>query len=329
MNTNWHPQVKYILLLLLSGLTLSVISLTVYNWHLERNLENPYLEPALDYGRQLNPDALKRALASAGYDDESDSASHLLLYFFRPSHFDHLKTVKYGQVLEKRHMERGLRVFVVSDASPNEMAALLKKEAFSLSFLYDKDSLLRMLLRVPESYEHTFLISPTGRVIFSVEGAPQEDLIRQIVEKYVVGKIQYNHIKVTDFYRVGGPQPAIRALSLRNEQVVELSPRNTEIVLISARCTACQLDRVISRLAELASSYSKDATRYYVFSSRFPKQLVVDELKEKGVSLENFYLALEPLGSLDNEYETKESDESAVVVGVDQDGRIHSVKPLE
>ncbi|MGI9107608.1 MAG: hypothetical protein ACR2G4_15325 [Pyrinomonadaceae bacterium] len=248
----------------------------------------------------------------------------------RPSHFSHLKSIKYADVLLQRYRSSGLQVFLVTDAQQPEVQALSEREVLSVPVLFDRSSLLRLLLRAPAHYEHTFLITSDGQVIFSFAGAAPEDFTRQIVEKYVVGTIDYSRDQAKQYYRIGEVLPDIRVAPVAGGTVQTLAPRNAEIVLISARCTACQLHAYMQRYRELTNSKPGSKPRFLIFSRRFPRQELLTDLTEGGVAIDSVYLAREPLGDLDNEYRTKSGDaEMAVVVSVDAQGRIEHVQALD
>ena len=84
----------------------------------------------------------------------------------------------------------------------------------------------------------------------------------------------------------------------------------------------------IQRYRELATSNGAHSDRFLVFGQRFPQQELVMDLTTARVPLDNVYIAREPLGGLANEYRTKIAEEDSVVIGVDHDGRIKTVKPL-
>lgn len=299
-----------------------------YNWYLGRSLADKAIGPTLDYGAQVDPGALRQALSWAGYSGKLDSRTYLLLYFLRPGHFQHLRSIKYGETLIQRHGDKGLQAFAVTDAPPDEVQTLRENDSLSLASLYDKKGLLRMLLRVQEPYEHTFLINSAGEVVFSLEGAPQEDMIRQIVEKYVVGKIDYGHAHAHQAYKVGEQLPTLHIAPLAGGPDFNLDARDAELVLISARCTSCQLNAYLERYRGLADSDSTGVSRYIVFSQRFLNNELITTLTTNGIPLKNFYISRGNLGGLENEYETKDDHDSAVKLSVDHQGIITAVKPL-
>ena len=322
------------LVVLLCVLTFAAFGLVGHNWYLNRSLAQVVAlangETPLEYGDHVDPNALQRALQQVGRHDSFSPRDHILLYFVRPSHFSHLKPIKYGNVLLQRYNSRGLRVFLVTDAQQNEVEIMVEREALTIPVLYDRNSVLRLLLRAPDYYEHTFLLTSEGKVVFSLAGAPSEDLTRQIVEKYVVGKIDYSHDSAQQHYRIGETLPNIRVASVASGPVQDLAPRDAEVVLISARCTSCQLHAYMQRYRELAGASTHSKPRFLVFSGRFSQQELLTDLTEGGVAIDRVYIAREPLGDLDSEYRTKSDDaELAVVVGVDAQGRIESVRSLD
>lgn len=323
-------KVYRVLLLLLSLLGLAAFILIAHNWYLSRSLTRAVarisVEAPLEYGDRVDQSALQKALTLSGHSDQLKPHGHVLLYFL--PNFDHLKSIKYGEALLQRHGGSGLQVLAVTNAQPGEMLVMAKGESLSFPTLFDKNALLRLLLRIPSRYEYTYLLTTSGEVVFSVDGIPREDVIRQIVEKYVAGTIDYSGADEKRLFQVGEQLPRINVSHVSGGLAHVLVVRNAEIVLISARCTDCQLHGYMQRFRETALS-GTNKPRFVVFSQRFPKQEVVKELTAAGISLENVYIASGPLGSLDNEYRTKTADEeTSIVISVDQQGRIETVKSL-
>jgi len=325
-----YNKIHRVLSLLLSLLGLAAFGLVAHDWYLSHSLTQTVArisaEAPLEYGDRVDRNALQLALAQAGYSGQLKSRGYLLLYFL--PNFAHLKSIKYGEALLERHGGGGLQVFAVTNAEPSEILDMAKSESLSLPILFDKNTLLKLLLRVPRNYEYSYLLTTTGEVLFSVNGTPQEDVIRQIVEKYVTGTIDYNRDPEERLYKVGELLPRIRVIHVTGGPVQTLVVRDAEIVLISARCTACQLQKDVQRYRELATSSGAGRVRFLVFGQRFPQQELVRDLTAASVPLDNVYIAREPLGGLANEYRTKIAEEDSVVIGVDHDGRIKTVKPL-
>lgn len=316
-------------------LTAAVFGLVGYNWYLKNALAQLIAsvndEPALEYGDRVDMRALARAFREAGYPDDLAAQKYLLLYFMRPSHFEHLRPMKYGNVLLQRHAENGLQVLIVSDAEPRDVGMLAMSESLSMPSLYDKDLTLKRLLRVPEHYEHTFLLASDGRVVLSFAGVPPEDLLRQIVEKQVVGKIEYSRSAPSQMYKVGESLPRLRVSPVASGgPAQDFAPRDAELVLISARCMACQMRAYMQRYRELVSSSDPGKSRYLIFSQRFPRQELLADLTEGGVPADNVFLAREPLGDLESDYRTKTGDDdAAVIVSINREGRIEAVRSLD
>jgi len=317
--------------ILLSLLSFAAIGLVAHNFYLSRSLTRSVglirAEPPLEYGDRVNQNVLQHALDQGGYKEQLESHKYLLLYFLQPSEFQNLKSIKYGEALLQRHGGSGLQVFAVTNGQPDEIRGLIKNESLTMPILFDKDALLRFLLRVPDHNHHTYLMTSAGEIVFSMTGTPQEDAIRQIVEKYVAGRIDYDRGK-REPYQVGDELPRISVINAAGGPTRELPLHGLEVVLISARCTACQLHGYIQRYRELATSNRVSKPRILVFSKRFPQRELVEDLIKGGVPLENVYIARQTLGDFDNEYRTK-TGEAIVVIGVDQEGRIETVKLLD
>jgi peroxiredoxin len=317
-----------VLTTLLGIMSLTVIGLTVHNRYLDRSLAQVIIDKSsiyapVQYGARLNADALRRALRQAGYDGALTSPRYVLFYFLRPSSFSNPKSIKYGEALLRRHQAAGLQVLGITDAEECGVRPRAQGEELSFPILCDKDGTIKLLFHMPVHDEYAYLISSDGQVMFSLPGAPPEDLMRQVVEKYVVGRIDYSRDHARRLYRVGETLPSINVVPVAGGKPFDFTARGNELVLISARCTSCQLHAFMDRYRALLAS---DRPRFLIFSQRFPQQTLLKDLTMAGIPVDNIYLAQEPLGDLENEYRTKTGDdESSVIVEVDAAGRIEAV----
>lgn len=319
-------MINRVLSILLGVLSLAVLILLAHNWYLSRSMTRTVRlingEPPLDYGDRVNQRALQTALALGGYRDQLESHKFLLLYFL-PSDFRQLQTIKYGEILVQRHGNDGLQALVVTNAKADAIHDLITKESLKLPVLLDEHTLLKLLLRVPDHYQHTYLLTSAGEVVFTMTGAPQEDIVRQIVEKYVAGKIDYDTNQTEGPYRIGDELSRMSVIHVTGGPPRDLLLHGLEVVLIPARCTACRLRGFIDRYRELVTSNRASKPRILVFSQRFPQMELVEDLTKADFPLENVYIARQTLGDFDNEYGTKNRE--SIMIGIDRTGRIETV----
>lgn len=281
---------------------------------------------AVGYGEQLDMHALQRALAAAGTTLPIEPNAYFLLYFFRPPHFNHLPAIKYSQVLLKRFHRDSLSVFAITDSGPGETSTLVESESLTLPILHDPHGTFRSLFRVPEPYEHTFLVTGNGNVKFSMAGVPPEDLIRQLVEKYILGKVDYTAGTASLGYRIGQSLKSLRAMAVADGSTTDLLLRDTKLILIPGSCTSCDLDALFHYYSTHSSSYDNTGRSIILFSKRFSRKDLLTKMKAVGMPFDNAYISDSSTAHFDDQYSTKR-DENVypILISVDSRGRVSLV----
>jgi hypothetical protein len=142
----------------------------------------------------------------------------------------------YLTVLQRKLGPRGLKLTVVfPNGVPNEV--LSSWRASGIPFVIDHDQAYERLLNASLAHPHgaTLVYGPDLKVKFHLLRIVDNDLLRQLVEKYLLGNINYTPMESA-------------ASSLTGQAIDELDcgsgtqiPRGRLIVLFPPGCSSCQL----------------------------------------------------------------------------------------
>ena len=101
---------------------------------------------------------------------------------------------------------------------------------------------------------YTVFVGPDTRVRFAVRKSLPSDAIRQLVERNILGKIDYSPPSPPPGYVVGSPVPEIAVRNARTGRSIPLSTLlqgQGTVLFYRANCTSCGIETEIHRLATL------------------------------------------------------------------------------
>lgn len=162
---------------------------------------------------------------------------------------------EYLGVLQRKYGNEGLRILVVF-APDSARGNILMAKSIGVPSVVDKDGWFQLLLRSALTHRHDAILvyDDSYRVKFHALAMPDNDLLRQLVEKYLVGKITYS-------------SASLLASSLVGKRVVGLQclmgppPSGGIFVVFPPGCSSCELNsyRELLKKARQSSWVSRDS----------------------------------------------------------------------
>lgn len=145
---------------------------------------------------------------------------------------------EYIGVLHRRYAQRGLRVLAVLPPHANARALQLAKAA-AVPFLVDENGAFQNFLHYSASHPHgaVLIYGPDYKVKFHLLQIPDNDLLRQLVEKYLLGSISYTLTEALTSSLLGQ-----RLDGLRCGSDVESAAANRIFIVFPPGCSACELN---------------------------------------------------------------------------------------
>jgi hypothetical protein len=100
---------------------------------------------------------------------------------------------EYLGVLQRKYQSQGLKILVVFSPDSPKSNTLLAN-AIGLPWVVDKGGQYQLLLRSALEHRHdaVLIYDQNYKVKFQALAAPDNDLLRQLVEKYLVGEVTYS-----------------------------------------------------------------------------------------------------------------------------------------
>jgi len=143
---------------------------------------------------------------------------------------------EYLGVLLRKYQSSGLKVLVVlAPDSPKGLKLLTQTEGIPL--VIDSDGRFQHLLRFVSSHKHgaVLLYDDKYRVKFHLLGMPDKDVLRQLVEKYLVGSITYRPSELTASSLIGKRVEGL-------ECSAEPAPSKGVFVVFPPGCSSCEIN---------------------------------------------------------------------------------------
>ena len=142
---------------------------------------------------------------------------------------------EYLAILKNKHAKDGLKVLVVLPPdSPNGLTQFTA--SLGVPWVVDKDGQFQSLLRFSAAHRHDAMLiyDETYHVKFHVLGTPENDMVRQLVEKYLLGEITYSPTDLLASNLVG---KRIEGLQCFKDQ----APVKGVFVIFPPGCSSCEL----------------------------------------------------------------------------------------
>jgi hypothetical protein len=231
---------------------------------------------------------------------------------------------EYLGVLFRKYQTRGLRVLLVLPSdSPRNLG--LRATAEGIPWVTDLDGRFQRLLRFSSAHRHdaTLIFDDHYNVKFHALGLPNNDLLRQLTEKYLIGKINYSPDELLTSSLAGR---RVEGLQCPNT----LAPSTRQFVVFPPGCSSCEVNSYREQLLRLSQAGGKFPSMsehpFLVFrNERNAETLAL--ARELGFSDQEVCAVRENI--LWDPYQTRRNPESApVVIRTDQNGVIVDVRNL-
>ncbi len=174
----------------------------------------------------------------------------------------------YPAVLLNRYHKRGLNFVYVMPSASNpawlrSVSSSLNGRAQGFSIALDERGTFAELLGVPRGSHETYtvFVGPDTRVRFAVRKSLPSDVMRQLVERNILGTIDYSPPSPPPGYVVGSPVPEIAVRNARTGRSIPLSTLlqgQGTVLFYRANCTSCGIESEIHRLATLERTGIKE-----------------------------------------------------------------------
>lgn len=275
------------------------------------------------------PDFFGTTLDGLSWHSDSLKGRWGLVFYFRhrlPTEF-----LLYGDMLGQRYESRGLSLVGVTHEVSDELKRLVQMRPLSYPILVDRDDRVRDQLRWQYHDYGLVLIDPQGGIEFVVPRLLTKSDLRQLVEKYLLGRIRYQSEQLSIRLKPGDVLPSYRLMDVRsgrNLTLRELDLTDGIIVFFTASCSLYHVSRYFDELRAIELGRKGSGPYHFIFSHTF-SALELDKLAREREIASPVYLAREPFTLLEPaDPASATAEEDILVLRMTADGRVKTVGPL-
>jgi hypothetical protein len=143
---------------------------------------------------------------------------------------------EYLGVLQRKYQHQGLKVLVVFSPDSPKAHALLA-DAIGIPWVIDSDGRFQHLLRSALQHRHDAILiyDENYKVKFQALAAPDNDVLRQLIEKYLIGEITYSPVALLSSSLIGKRVEGLQCL--RGDP-----PSKGIFAVFPPGCSSCELN---------------------------------------------------------------------------------------
>lgn len=256
----------------------------------------------------------------------------LVIYCSEESPFDIAKA-KYADVLAKKYRDRNFSAIGIITEDCPKLKGLAKQRDVSYPMIVDENRTIAYKLGL-RNRSHAVFVADPGGVIQFVATVPhiQEEDLRQLVEKFVLGKVTYMDDPGGQEIVEGKPFPQLMLEDLRSGETLSLNEQVMQVyntyAVFTADCPACSLGSYLGSFQFLMKSLEAKGQRAMaIFSSRFSREQLLEEVRARQITAP-LYLARAELSGFEDAYYLRSFTSQVVVLTVDTRGVISKVQPI-
>jgi peroxiredoxin Q/BCP len=265
-----------------------------------------------------------------------DAGAYHLLFLIDPNHKPNAEEkyrLDYLNILLDRYAGRGLKALAIlaGDARAASEYGLTINLRFPI--VPDPDRSLSRQLTVHDQGVGLLLVDGQGAIRYAeFHEFPPRDILRQVVEKYIVDRVQTKLPEVkSPLLTPGRKLPAVMVRDVRSGETMILGPEtlgNHTSVFFTADCSSCQFTRYLGWLMDfkLEESVKGYAVMALVTSGFYRDEEVDSQIFSWDTPL---LLIEDPFEGLEDGYNTRRDKFARpIVVKFGGDGAILSVEPF-
>jgi hypothetical protein len=320
--------------LILVILALLLINIAALNWN-RRLFADSGGNALLRYGERMprlrGPGYAGRQITPVGAGDVN-----LVIYLSGPYlNSQAISLLKSGEIFQREHAAKGLRVSLVTAGALREVEELLRDKLISYQVVNDEDGSLAKELGLAAGDSGTFLFDRAGSCRFSVRQPIGPGDLRQLLAAEGVAPADASAARPAHL-ATGKPLPPWKlsdARTLARTNVLEVTTgRPRLLVFFPADCFSCGSPDVGGYLSEFnywrRAGKAGDAEPLLIFDSAFTREAVLRALEYSKVE-SPAYISEEELSTLSRLTQTKgETLGRLVLVRTDAPGAVVSVSRI-
>jgi hypothetical protein len=267
-------------------------------------------------------------LTAARPKGAAPSWQRLLVIYSLPASNEGLRRLSFAGAIAARHASMGLAVVGIIQATPSRVEKLARDLQLPYPVVADEDGRVAEALKI-ESAEHMAVLFDSSYTVLFAATMFQPDDLRQLAERYVLDRIDYEPQRKL---RPLAPGTQVGAFSLSStsspDVPVDLSRYHTWIV-VTAKCASCSLMSNIGRIDRwlAASPHQKDRP-LVVLSVKFTEAEVLAAVNGSAIAADVAH-AREAIPGIEDPYSREGMfPHEVLIITTDPRGEVRQVAPL-
>jgi hypothetical protein len=204
-------------------------------------------------GQHLHFDAID---VSGNIVKVPDGESVHLLLFLDPLKTSHKRILAYAQVVYTKYESKQFKVFAICTRRKEISRQIFNYGRFTIPFIPDNEKKIHDVFNIPDCCGGTVLLDKSGRVKFISKTLLNSENLRQLTEKNILGKINYDFQppKKGDLFKLNHLFPDLDIREVTSNSPIALDSQRGEYFIItffSSLCNSCKTGRRIITLKSL------------------------------------------------------------------------------
>jgi len=253
-----------------------------------------------------------------------------LLYFTSLQTSKDIRIAKFLNILYQKYSNSDLQVIGIVDLDKYSTRKFIEEERVSFPFINYKDN--PSINKIFGQLFHTIILLDSSNTIRFIASFFTQNDIRQLIEKFIEGRISYPPFNKLEYLKEGDIYPTFRVKNLKNGNLGYF-PRNnnTLAIVLTGRCPDCILEKfkTFIPLIEEILPYSNEENKEIVliFSSKYLEKDILKVYRD--VNLE-ILLANGSIPGIEDSYNSiYYFNTDIVVVDLDKENVISYINSLD
>jgi peroxiredoxin len=220
---------------------------------------------------------LFKKLLEKGINKDKLKGDLIILLFFDSLKTTHKAILDYANTLQCKYQSGGLQIIGISVRNDESASNLKKYGDYSLRIISDSNKDIHSEFGFQECCGGTVFLDKKRKTIFLEKRLIDAEVLRQLTEKYLLGKVNYTFNIPKERIRFK-PNTGFPSLTFRKEgesaKIVsgDLIKNLTVLTFFSSMCSTCKTGRrvgTLTKIKEIFDDRKVDANFYLVFFPPF------------------------------------------------------------
>jgi len=200
-------------------------------------------------------------------------SEYILLLFFDPLKTPHKVILNYADVLQRKYQSNHLQIIGISVRDEKSTEKLTKHGNYSLSIISDYGKKIHSQFDLKECCGGAVFFNKERRTVFFEKILPSDDILRQITEKYLPGKINYTFStpKERILFKTNSILPPLKfRKEWAHDKIAakELMDKRTILTFFTSMCSSCTTGKrieTLKKIKKIFESQKSESNFYLVF----------------------------------------------------------------